>query len=158
MSADSYVRCGGAVMGFAEHPPRVGAGWGWLDQTNYPPDVGPPGFRVDLKPDSQRVRVCTVGEVDLAAAGELQANIIDVLDRGFARVVVDLRDVRFLDSTAIQALIKSDRHARELGARLSIILGGPAIRKALALAGVLDRLDIEARADGHIEERPTPRG
>jgi anti-anti-sigma factor len=100
-------------------------------------------FHVEIEPDRQRVIVRPVGDVDLASATDVELPLFELLDRGFAHVVVDLRRVTFLDSSGIRMLVNAHKHAEQLGARVSVRLGGEASRRALEITGMLDYLDIE---------------
>jgi anti-sigma B factor antagonist len=62
------------------------------------------------------------GELDIATAPDLRDRLTAAIDRGAKGVVVDLRDVTFMDSVAMAAIL----HARtQLGAkgRLAVVLG-----------------------------------
>jgi anti-anti-sigma factor len=100
---------------------------------------------LEIKPDRERVIVCPAGDVDLATAANLQDTIVELLERGFDCVAIDLRGVTFLDSSGIRALIVSHNRARELGARTQVILGGRCTRRPLEITGVLDYLDVTTR-------------
>lgn len=94
-------------------------------------------------PDRERVVVAPAGEIDLATAPRMQRDVVELLERGFTRVVVDLRAVEFLDSQGIRALMLAHNRARELGATMLVVLGaaeGP--RRALEISGVLAHLEI----------------
>jgi anti-sigma B factor antagonist len=56
--------------------------------------------------------VDVVGEIDMATAPELAA-AIGAADGGVQRVVVDLSDVSFLDSSALNALVHCQRTLAE---------------------------------------------
>ena len=66
------------------------------------------------------------GEVDLATAHQLAAAGLAALADGARTVTVDLREVAFLDSTGLAALITVNNQARLDGATL--ILSGPQAR------------------------------
>lgn len=100
-------------------------------------------FSVDIVPDQDRVRVSPAGEVDIATADRLRQPVAELLEEGYRRVVVDLRQVTFLDSTGVHTLIQCHERARDLGASMSIILGGPATRRVLDITGIIDHLEIE---------------
>lgn len=102
----------------------------------------PHGFRVELKPDGERVTVRVLGEVDLATAGDVEGPLRELLNSGFETVVLDLREVSFLDSSGIGVLISSHRYAQECGARLSIVVGRSRSREVMELSGVIDHLDV----------------
>lgn len=100
-------------------------------------------FHVEVKPDSDRVLVCPAGEVDLATADTLEREIVELVQNGFDRVVIDLRAITFIDSTGIRALLNAHHQARDSGAAVSIILGGPATRLPLDLTGITDYLELD---------------
>jgi hypothetical protein len=58
---------------------------------------------VELRRDA--VKIAPSGELDLATIGQLQRELGELIGAGFARVVIDLRDVEFLDSSALHALL-----------------------------------------------------
>lgn len=104
-------------------------------------------------------RVWLLGEFDLAAAPDLDA----ALRRAQAesdRVVVDLRQLMFLDCTCLQTLLAADACARRAGVRLTIAHPPRAVRHLLALTGAGDRLTIardSVDARGGATAPPQPR-
>jgi anti-sigma B factor antagonist len=63
--------------------------------------------------------VCVVtpaGEIDLATAPVLKSSLVGLLGQGFTRFVVDLSQVRYLDSTGLGVLIAFARRLPEDGA------------------------------------------
>jgi len=79
--------------------------------------VPPFALRSSLNDDALIVEV--VGEIDMATAPEL-STAISAAAEGVERVVVDLTEVTFLDSSALNALVHSQRELadREIGLRL----------------------------------------
>ena len=64
---------------------------------------------------------------------------LDELDRGFSRLILDLRQVTFLDSTGIRLLVQMEARAQADGFNFAVsVQGAPA--RALQLAGLADRL------------------
>jgi anti-sigma B factor antagonist len=108
-----------------------------------------PEFTVDVVPDRARVLVRPVGDVDIATAEQLERPVVELMERGFSHVVVDLRGVTFLDSTGVHALVQCRERAEERGARMSIIPGGMATRRVLDITGLIDHFEIEPSPDGH---------
>jgi anti-sigma B factor antagonist len=104
-----------------------------------------PAFTIEVKADTGRVLVCPVGELDLATSSGLESTIVDLLERGNQRVVVDLRGLTFLDSTGIRALITAHHRARDLGAHMPLILGGATTRRVLEITGLLGYLETTDR-------------
>lgn len=95
---------------------------------------------VDTTEIDGTVRVELSGELDIASAGEVEAHLLELeADGAPDRLVIDLREVRFLDSTGLSLLINADRRARDAGRRLTVVSGTGVPRRILLTSGV-DRL------------------
>ena len=84
-------------------------------------------FRVDVEPARESVRVAPVGELDIATVDKLQAEVARLLETGFEKIVLDLRGVRFLDSTGLRLVLELD--ARR-ACRLPRAVRDPRVRRA----------------------------
>jgi anti-sigma B factor antagonist len=100
-------------------------------------------FRVDVHPERDIVRVVPVGELDLATAPELEAELHELRRSGFERVALDLRELHFVDSTGIRVIVTEHQFATANGREFSLIGGRPAVRRALELCGLLEHLHVE---------------
>jgi anti-sigma B factor antagonist len=111
-------------------------------------------FSVDLIQDGGRARLALTGELDLAAVPTLEAAIPD-LAAGEA-LVVDLRDLTFIDSSGIHVLMRLDTAARDDGWSLVFVRGQPAVQRVLDLCHVGDHVrTVDAPGDipAHIPTR-----
>lgn len=79
------------------------------------------------------------GELCLASASQLLERL-EELDRGFARLVLDLRRVTFIDSTGIRLLVKMQSRARHDEFDFAISVEGTPAR-TLQLVGLQDYFD-----------------
>jgi anti-anti-sigma factor len=94
--------------------------------------------------DDRRVCVRAAGELDLATAEELSAQLKAVLTEP-RHVVLDLGEVTFMDSTGLAAIIGGLNCARESGGQMEIARPLPAQpQRLLELTGVLERLTFTA--------------
>ena len=77
------------------------------------------------------------GELDLYNADDVRRALFEAAQRAPERLVVDLEEVRFIDSTALGVLIEA---RSKLGDRRSFVLAAPGLetRRALEVSG-LDR-------------------
>lgn len=105
-----------------------------------------PSFGLYVVAEDLRARVCPRGEIDLATAGLLDAQIDELWASGWTDVVTDLREVTFMDSTGLHVLVAHHRRAAELGRRFSIIDGDGPVSRVLALTGI-DQLLIHSPSD-----------
>jgi anti-anti-sigma factor len=66
----------------------------------------------------------------------LEAQLHELRDSGFAQVVLDLRQLTFMDSTVIRLILSEDGLARCNGHEFSLISGPPAVQRVLDICGV----------------------
>ncbi len=86
------------------------------------------------------------GELDLATAPRLKWVLIDVLEAGCTRLVVDLARVSFLDSTALGVLVGVKRRL-DPDERLAIVCARPAVLKIFEFSGMDGAFEIFPTAD-----------
>ena len=79
--------------------------------------------------------------LDIAAAPQLE-RVLRRAELHARLLVLDLRDLTFMDSFGLQLIIAGSHRAQRTGRRL-ILVGGPRqVRRLLALCGVADDLEV----------------
>jgi anti-sigma B factor antagonist len=78
------------------------------------------------------------GELDVATAPRLREQLLAAIAEGGPRLVVDLGDVDFLDSTGLGVIVGVLKRARTLGGDLRLVCPSPAIRRVFEITA-LDR-------------------
>ena len=86
--------------------------------------------------DDQRSVVAVRGEIDLFTAPELKATLTDAIEDGRTRIVVDLSDTTFLDSTALGVLIGAVKRLRGRDGRMTIVNVDQNIAKTFEITGL----------------------
>lgn len=95
-----------------------------------------------------------VGELDIATAGELELGLELAASSPAARIVLDLRELTFMDSSGLNAILEA---YRRLGDRLVIVRGPERIRRLFALCGLDGRLVfVDGLPDSERAEPPSP--
>lgn len=86
------------------------------------------------------------GELDLYNAEKIRAALQDVAGKGPERLVLDLREVEFIDSTALGALIET---RAAMPNRRGLLLAQPNIetRRALQVSGLDRHLPVHETVD-----------
>jgi anti-anti-sigma factor len=92
-------------------------------------------FRVVVRQQADRTLVVPYGDLDLAGAPDLEA----VLAAQSGPVVVDLRQMRFVDLAGLRVLLEADARSRQDGMKLAFI-AGEAVRRVVERARLSDAL------------------
>jgi anti-anti-sigma factor len=82
------------------------------------------------------------GEFDMAMVEKFERELGDVEAADGNVIVVDLTDVRFMDSSGLRALVVADQRARKIGRRFAIVPGPPPVRRVFELTQLDSRLDL----------------
>ena len=82
----------------------------------------PPEFAVTEHPiDGERHVLAVRGEIDLFTAPELKQVLAESIEAGRVRIIVDLTETTFLDSTALGVLIGAVKRLRSRDGALAIV-------------------------------------
>jgi anti-sigma B factor antagonist len=119
----------------------------------------PVPFAISRRELDARASVISIeGELDLATAPQLKWMLLDALEEGHSRLVVDLSQTTFMDSTALGVLVGVDRSLDD-GATLAIVCASSSLLKIFELSGmdgvfaIFPTLDAAlARSDGRAAE------
>jgi anti-sigma B factor antagonist len=76
------------------------------------------------------------GEIDVYTAPQLRQAIVDIVDGGATRLVVDMRSVEFLDSTGLGVLVDGLRRVKTKDGSLSIVATQDKILKIFDITGL----------------------
>lgn len=93
------------------------------------------------------------GGLDIATSPTVRAALLEASQRGDHRLIVDLSNVDFLDSTGLGALIGAQRRAKEFGGDVRLVVGEGQIARLLRITGLLKVFGVyptleDALADG----------
>jgi anti-sigma B factor antagonist len=97
-------------------------------------------LRVERDGDNRCIHLA--GELDLANTPALDAELGEALADGQCQILVDMRELTFIDSTGIAILVAALSRAGE-GKRLRFIPSqAPAVSRVLHLTGIAERLPL----------------
>ena len=91
-------------------------------------------------PRADGIELRLSGELTLATLHVLQDQLRDSEAARPRVLVIDVRQLKFLDSLAIGELIGADKRSRDVGRRLTLITAPGPVERLLAVAGVDGRL------------------
>ncbi|WP_460770107.1 STAS domain-containing protein [Nocardiopsis nanhaiensis] len=92
--------------------------------------------------------VVTVGgEIDLYTAPQLRNELVETLEEGVRRLVIDMSRAEFCDSTGISVLLSAMKRSRDKGGDLELVAPKPAIMKVLQVTGLDEVFTIHSDVD-----------
>jgi stage II sporulation protein AA (anti-sigma F factor antagonist) len=87
-------------------------------------------------------------EVDLATAPALWDELLRSIDRDGVHLVVDARDVTFMDSSGVNVLVRARERAAALDGSLHLVTRSPGVRRVLEITGLDERLGLVGSLEG----------
>jgi anti-sigma B factor antagonist len=99
-------------------------------------------FRVEVRNDGRASVIAVSGELDLASSAALEEELMRVSDSEVEQVIIDLRELEFMDSTGLSTLVKAHQRAEESGKRFALVRGPQQVQRLLSLTGVAERLEL----------------
>jgi anti-anti-sigma factor len=95
-----------------------------------------------------RVAMVTLrGELDLAAAAELEPELDGLLDGAFDVVALDLRRLDFLDSSGLRLIVLARNKLLEDDRRLVLVRGPQRIQRVFEITRMTERLEFVDEPD-----------
>jgi anti-sigma B factor antagonist len=105
----------------------------------------------ELEPGA--IRIGLRGELDLAHAYTFDEELRRVEEARPSCIVLDLRELSFLDSCGLARLLAARRRARRLGHRLVLVRGPKTIQRLFALSAVDEAFEIVNDLPGALAAR-----
>jgi anti-sigma B factor antagonist len=88
------------------------------------------------------IRLALAGEFDLSNAAQLEDALKDVERDRPALLILDLRELTFMDSTGLRVMVSADSRARDDSRRLAVVQGPESVHRVFRITGLDDHLEI----------------
>ncbi len=110
------------------------------------PGEGHEDLQSDFRVETHRTgRVTTLrlsGELDLLSSPALEQELEHANGSDCDVILLDLRELEFMDSTGLHVLVKAHQRAQESGRSLVLTKGGDQVQRLLDLTGVAELIRI----------------
>jgi anti-anti-sigma factor len=106
-------------------------------------------FSITRKDDTVQVHLVIRGDLDLYQAPQFDDALVAVEGEKWPTIVLDLRELDFLDSMALRLIMRTQARAQQDGRRLVIVRGPAFLDRVLELSGLRDHLEV-------VDEPPAP--
>lgn len=81
-------------------------------------------------------------EIDISNADQIREDLLGVVNRGAATLVVDMGATTFCDSAGVNALVRTLKRATANGTGMRLVVSTHAVRRVLDITGVDHLIDI----------------
>lgn len=107
------------------------------------------GNMVNLLVNTRRINEHTAivdlqGEMDVYTTPQAKEAMLDLLEKGYYHLVVNLQRAEYLDSTALGMLVGALKRAREQGGDLRLVAPPSRIRRLLEITRLVNVFPIDA--------------
>jgi anti-anti-sigma factor len=99
-------------------------------------------FEVTSEQRGDVVHVRLTGELDISSAPKVEDELARVEPDRPGLIVLDLRQLAFMDSTGLRLLIAADTRARQQSRRLTSVKGPDAVQRVFRITRLEERLEI----------------
>jgi anti-sigma B factor antagonist len=97
-------------------------------------------FKVEVLNEGRASVISVSGELDLASSAALEEELTRATESDAELVVLDLRELEFMDSTGLSTLVKAHQRAEGAGKQFGLVRGPQQVQRLLSLTGVEERL------------------
>jgi anti-sigma B factor antagonist len=76
------------------------------------------------------------GELDTYNCGQLRSALVEQVEQGHSRIIVDMSAVEYIDSTGLGSLVGGLKRVSEHGGAMKIVCDNPQIVKVFEITGL----------------------
>jgi anti-sigma B factor antagonist len=108
-------------------------------------------MKVDTRFSAGAAIVSVSGEVDMFTSPDLRHELQRLTEDAVPRIVVDLKEVNFMDSSGIATLVQALKEARPFGGKVVLAAPGETVMRVLRLANLTSLFSVHETVEGAIE-------
>jgi anti-anti-sigma factor len=105
-------------------------------------------FSIAVQRSDREVSIAVVGDLDLASADRLEREVAQQCAAGNTRLLIDLGEVDFIDSTGLRVLLALRNDAKRKAHVLTLVPPSPAARRIFTITGTRALFDWEGDRAG----------
>ena len=105
--------------------------------------AGPEPLSLDVGREGDVPVVHVRGDLDIATAGQLRDCVLGLYDAGERRLVIELSEASFADSSGLNAIVWSARRITEDHGTVTLRAPSPSVQRVLELSGLDKVIPVE---------------
>jgi anti-anti-sigma factor len=99
---------------------------------------------VDIDNQKSLARVYVAGALNTDTAADFESRLEDVIDRGMALTVIDMKELDYISSAGLRVIFKAAKRVKEQGNRLAAANRRPHIEKVFEILKALPDMAVFA--------------
>ena len=100
-----------------------------------------PQFTVRSTSQNGVASIALQGDLDIATLPELEAHLAPFQDDGVAAIMLDMRELTFIDTTGLHAIDRASQRAKGSGQQMILVGTRPSARRLFEITGIDHLLD-----------------
>lgn len=93
-------------------------------------------LQIDVRRKNNYAILDLVGEVDAYTAGRFREIMLRVIEEGSKNIIVSMKNVEYIDSSGLGALVGGLKRVSEKNGRILIICDNPQVKKVFEITGL----------------------
>lgn len=102
-----------------------------------------PQFSATINSRNGVASIALRGELDIATVSDLEGHLAPFESNGVSAIMLDMRDLTFIDSVALHSIVRARERAKTNGQRLILVGARPTARRLFELTCTEHLLDDE---------------
>ncbi|MGD6818532.1 anti-sigma factor antagonist [Metabacillus sp. 84] len=99
----------------------------------------------------QHTKVTVAGEIDAYTAPKLREELLPLADESEPKLVINLRDVSYMDSTGLGVFVGLLKNVRKNNGELQLVELSERLERLFTITGLNDIIDISSKAEGGVQ-------
>jgi anti-anti-sigma factor len=104
-------------------------------------------MKVSTTSHGEAIVIAVSGRVDAGTAPQFEARILELIASGHLRLVIDLGDLDYINSSGLRALLVAGKRLRPQGGRLLLAAPRELVRQVLQISGFSSMFETCATAE-----------
>jgi anti-sigma B factor antagonist len=112
-------------------------------------------FDVQVVTQDDRRTFLLSGDLDVSSADQVEAIIRQAFSPGTAAVVLDLREVTYMDSSGLRVIVAAAQLCEQHGSEFALVPGPPEVQRVFELTGISEHLPFTTGGSA-LQKSPKP--
>jgi anti-sigma B factor antagonist len=107
--------------------------------------------KIDINELSDKKIVTVSGEIDAYTAPKLREALVSLTDEQKPNIVVNLKNVSYMDSTGLGVFVGLLKGVRKEGGQLKLVELTDRLERLFSITGLSDIIDISSKSEGGVQ-------